>query len=224
MAAMDTQRLIATLFAAAVVSGVAAGAASADSIAYIKGGNVWLTTGDASREFQVTSTGGYSAVSQATARCWPPPAATCAGSITWARCFRTSRRRSPMTPARGCRSSTARLTPTSRPTGRPRPTATTTPGGPPVRTATPTSSRTTGPASPVPRRSPDSPSRLQVFRGLGRQALRPWAAPQMYLNFSEDDDDPSTFWTPEDYERLRAVKASVDPDGLIRANHAIAAE
>ena len=41
------------------------GAASADSIAYIKGGNVWLTTGDASREFQVTSTGGYSAVSQA---------------------------------------------------------------------------------------------------------------------------------------------------------------
>jgi hypothetical protein len=46
----------------------------------------------------------------------------------------------------------------------------------------------------------------------------------MYLNFSEDDDDPSTFWTPEDYERLRAVKASVDPDGLIRANHAIAAE
>ena len=54
-----------------------------------------------------------------------------------------------------------------------------------------------------------------------KRALRPWAGPQMYLNFSEDGDDPSTFWTPEDYERLRAVKASVDPDGLIRANHPI---
>ncbi len=62
---MNTQRLVATLFATAAVSGVAAGAASADSIAYIKGGNVWLTTGDASHEFQVTSTGSYSAVSQA---------------------------------------------------------------------------------------------------------------------------------------------------------------
>ncbi len=62
---MNTRRLIATLVATAVVSGAAAGAASADSIAYIKGGNVWLTTGDASREFQVTTTGGYSAVSQA---------------------------------------------------------------------------------------------------------------------------------------------------------------
>ncbi len=62
---MNTHRLIATLLATAAVSGVAAGAASADSVAYIKNGNVWLTTADASREFQVTSTGGYGAVSQA---------------------------------------------------------------------------------------------------------------------------------------------------------------
>jgi FAD/FMN-containing dehydrogenase len=55
-----------------------------------------------------------------------------------------------------------------------------------------------------------------------KRALRPWASPQLYLNFSEEGDDPSTFWTAEDYERLRAVKASVDPDGLIRANHRIA--
>jgi FAD/FMN-containing dehydrogenase len=44
----------------------------------------------------------------------------------------------------------------------------------------------------------------------------------MYLNFSEAGDDPSTFWTPEDYDRLRAVKTAVDPEGLIRANHMIA--
>ena len=62
---MNTHRLITTLLATAAVSGVAAGTASADSVAYIKNGNVYLTPGDLSREFQVTSTGGYSAVSQA---------------------------------------------------------------------------------------------------------------------------------------------------------------
>src|SRR3954447_20673419 len=40
-------------------------AASADSIAYIKDGNVWLSIADGSRQFQVTSSGGYSDVSQA---------------------------------------------------------------------------------------------------------------------------------------------------------------
>jgi hypothetical protein len=49
--------------AAALAAG--AGVAQADSIAYIKGGNVWLSTSDGSRQFQVTSTGDYSDVSQA---------------------------------------------------------------------------------------------------------------------------------------------------------------
>ena len=39
--------------------------ASADSIAYIQGGDVWLATPDGARKVQVTHTGGYSAVSQA---------------------------------------------------------------------------------------------------------------------------------------------------------------
>src|SRR4051812_18433742 len=53
-------------FAAALLAlACVAPAASADSIAYIKDGNVWLSTGDGSRQFQVTLTGGYSDVSQA---------------------------------------------------------------------------------------------------------------------------------------------------------------
>jgi hypothetical protein len=44
---------------------LAAPAASADSIAYIKDGNVWLSTPDGSRQFQVTSSGAYADVSQA---------------------------------------------------------------------------------------------------------------------------------------------------------------
>jgi hypothetical protein len=44
---------------------VTAPAAQADSVAYIKGGNVFLSTTDGSRQYQVTSDGGYSTVSQA---------------------------------------------------------------------------------------------------------------------------------------------------------------
>ena len=55
----------AALAAALLVLACSAPVASADSIAYIKDGNVWLSTGDGARQFQVTSTGGYSDVSQA---------------------------------------------------------------------------------------------------------------------------------------------------------------
>jgi hypothetical protein len=57
---------ILTLITATVCAlAVAAPAASADSIAYVKDGNVHLATPDGSRSFQVTATGGYSDVSQA---------------------------------------------------------------------------------------------------------------------------------------------------------------
>ncbi|CAB4949525.1 unannotated protein [freshwater metagenome] len=59
------RRLGATLAASAAALLLTAGAASADSIAYVKDGNVWLTTTDASRQYQVTFDGGYSTVSQA---------------------------------------------------------------------------------------------------------------------------------------------------------------
>jgi hypothetical protein len=51
--------------AAALVALVCAPAAIADSIAYVKDGNVWLSTPDGSRSYQVTTTGGYADVSQA---------------------------------------------------------------------------------------------------------------------------------------------------------------
>jgi hypothetical protein len=56
-------RTIAALAVAASL--VAASPAAADSIAYIKDGNVWLSTSDGSRQFQVTAGGGYSDVTQA---------------------------------------------------------------------------------------------------------------------------------------------------------------
>ena len=56
-------RTIAAL--AAMVSLAFAAPAMADSIAYVKDGNVWLSTSDGARQYQVTSNGGYSDVTQA---------------------------------------------------------------------------------------------------------------------------------------------------------------
>jgi hypothetical protein len=52
-------------------------------------------------------------------------------------------------------------------------------------------------------------------------AAAPWAARQTYLNLSETPRDPASFWTPQAYDRLRRIKAAVDPQNLIRANHPI---
>jgi hypothetical protein len=59
------RRLPVILIAGAALAAAAPAAAHADSIAYVKDGNVWLSTGDGSRQFQVTTAGGYSDVSQA---------------------------------------------------------------------------------------------------------------------------------------------------------------
>jgi WD40 repeat protein len=48
-----------------VAVAIAAPAASADSIAYVKNGDVYLSTTDGARQYRVTATGGYSDVSQA---------------------------------------------------------------------------------------------------------------------------------------------------------------
>lgn len=58
------RRLGAALAASAAVLAVSAGPVSADSIAYVKEGNVWLSTTDGSRQYQVTFDGGYSTASQ----------------------------------------------------------------------------------------------------------------------------------------------------------------
>jgi len=43
----------------------------------------------------------------------------------------------------------------------------------------------------------------------------------MNLNFTETQQDASTFWTEQAYDRLRRIKTIVDPDDLIRSNHPI---
>ncbi len=63
--ASPRRRAAAVLTAAAAAFAIAAAPAAADSVAYVKDGNVFLSATDGSRAFQVTTDGGYASVSQA---------------------------------------------------------------------------------------------------------------------------------------------------------------
>jgi hypothetical protein len=69
--------------------------------------------------------------------------------------------------------------------------------------------------------SPQAVSAVQQSVAAVLTALRPWAARQMYLNAADSSRDPASFWTPQAYDRLRRIKAAVDPDNLIRSNHPV---
>src|SRR3954470_24657669 len=62
---MNLRRTTTTLAACAVAALAAAAPASADSIVYVKDGNVWLTSPDAAKGYQVTFDGGSDSPSQA---------------------------------------------------------------------------------------------------------------------------------------------------------------
>jgi hypothetical protein len=65
----------------------------------------------------------------------------------------------------------------------------------------------------------EAPVRTQVQ--AVKDALAPWAARHMYLNFAETQQPTASFWTEPAYDRLRRVKTAVEPDDLIRSNHPI---
>ena len=71
--------------------------------------------------------------------------------------------------------------------------------------------------------APCPPAVSAVARSVAaaQTALRPWAARQMYLNLACTSRDPASFWSAEAYDRLRRIKAVVDPDNLIRSNHPV---
>jgi len=76
-------------------------------------------------------------------------------------------------------------------------------------------------AGMVPDPELEAPVRAQVQ--AVKAVLGPWAAKQMYLNFAEAQGDPARFWNEHAYNRLRRIKAAVDPNNLIRSNHPIPA-
>jgi hypothetical protein len=73
---------------------------------------------------------------------------------------------------------------------------------------------------PIPPNDPDA-----IQAGLDRlyDALEPWAGDGGYLNFAERPADLEAILPAETCSRLSEVKRKWDPDGLILANHVLAA-
>jgi FAD/FMN-containing dehydrogenase len=63
----------------------------------------------------------------------------------------------------------------------------------------------------------------EALQGL-RNAMAGYETGRAFANFVERHVDPATLFAPEDYERLQAARAAVDPDGLMAAAHQIPAE
>jgi FAD binding domain len=56
-----------------------------------------------------------------------------------------------------------------------------------------------------------------------KDALAPWRAPYMYMNFAERPIEAKSLYAHEyTYRRLRTIKANYDPQDLIQSNHPIA--
>jgi hypothetical protein len=53
------------------------------------------------------------------------------------------------------------------------------------------------------------------------EALAPWRSDRTFLNLADSPQDPSVLFGAETAARLLEIKARVDPDGLILANHSL---
>ena len=70
---------------------------------------------------------------------------------------------------------------------------------------------------PAPELEPATRAHVESLKA----AFSPWAAREMNLNFAETRRDPQSFWSHRAYDRLRRIKAAVDPGDIIRSNHPI---
>jgi hypothetical protein len=69
--------------------------------------------------------------------------------------------------------------------------------------------------------TPEAHAAVSAHVEVVKEALVPWTARHMYLNFAETNRDAQSFWSEQAYARLRRIKASVDPVNRMRANHPI---
>ncbi|HEX6021015.1 MAG TPA: FAD-binding oxidoreductase [Solirubrobacter sp.] len=68
---------------------------------------------------------------------------------------------------------------------------------------------------------PDMGAMIAGYAGGFVDAMQPWAARGHYLNFAEHAVNTAESFDPTTYTRLLAVKQRVDPEHVIRANHAV---
>jgi FAD/FMN-containing dehydrogenase len=75
----------------------------------------------------------------------------------------------------------------------------------------------TGGFAPSPEIRAFSKSRIDAIQ----QALAPWGTRYLNPNFAETEHAPESLWPEQAYKRLRRIKATVDPDDVIRSNHPV---
>ena len=71
--------------------------------------------------------------------------------------------------------------------------------------------------APTPDIRADSKSQIVAIQ----QALAPWATRYLNPNFAETRHAAESLWTEQAYQRLRRIKAAVDPGNVIRSNHPV---
>jgi FAD/FMN-containing dehydrogenase len=71
--------------------------------------------------------------------------------------------------------------------------------------------------------TPEAKAVVEAHTELVKKAMGPWRADHMSMNFSETKCDPATLWSTQAYDRLRRIKAKVDPENVIRSNHPVPA-
>lgn len=72
-------------------------------------------------------------------------------------------------------------------------------------------------------RCPRPPGPIERHRDHVSDTLQPWAATGHYFNLAERPTPPEDLFSGDTGRRLAEVKARWDPDGVIRANHAVPA-
>jgi Berberine and berberine like len=69
--------------------------------------------------------------------------------------------------------------------------------------------------------SPDMAEKAEHDLARMDEALAPYQSARKYLNFTEVASKPGEFFEKSTLDRLRAVKAQVDPEGIFRSNQPI---
>lgn len=54
-----------------------------------------------------------------------------------------------------------------------------------------------------------------------KEALSPWTARRMVMNFADTRRDPVTFWGGDAHQRLCSLKQEIDPGDVFRSNHPV---
>ena len=69
--------------------------------------------------------------------------------------------------------------------------------------------------------TPELAARSQADARRAAEAVAPWGNGRNYLNFTESAVDTASGYDEASFARLQALRAEIDPDGLMVANHAV---